>query len=1072
MINSKKVTKWIRSRSGCCLAFGLGTWTSLAGVYLDPNTVGGSDWNGSTFCTIHFTTPIRPTVDITPEFEAHLRTPLDGHHEQFLKASRVLGATDWLFPFSVRVGGGDGKFVAENWRVTPEFKRGELGGGGGVYFPAHNTVTMINSLTLKGVNEIENVLLMAGRAGVEANGYVFWGRRSRVDHHKEGACPQVLSEFSNSVGVSITSEVRAPEVGCYEIAKLVEVPPLTLAYINGPPGFQPYQILEPLPNSPQGRFYRDPHEAPAYAMVSIEKTTTFDSEQGPETVTEISIDGPHSGVVGPANCNGSGSYGYRCPRTLRWYGLYADDLWHVGTGRSSIDSFLQAGNYSLTGNPEDKVGELVTYRVDEAHPQFEILGEGLNGVLHIDDYAFQVACKLGPVLQRASLYLPGSGNRPVISQGGSLVVSSSGDGDITSLTVSSSASSVQISISAQNGTLTLNGVSGLTFTTGDGFADASMVFSGSVTDVNAALSTLSYQGNTPFGDNDIIVISVTANDLSTTTVIEVLVGPPSAPSNLQATAISHSEISLSWTDNADTESGFKIERKTGASGNYQEVGSVWENVTDFVDRGLQPETQYYYRIRAVNMGGASSYSSEADATTFAAVVPSAPSNLAATSLPEGISLSWTDNSGNEAGFKVERKTGAGGQFEDVALLGRNATTFVDSALAGGNTYYYRVRAYNLIGSSDYSSEVNATPVAPPANAPANLTAVAVSQNSINLSWTDMSSDESGFSVERKESGGNFLVIGTVGANVTTFSVTGLLPGQEYCYRVRAQNVSGASGPSNEACATTDCIVPTVSSYAFSGNDFVVSVTGPESAQVKFYTSSDLVSWTEAGTSSIFEGTATFWDLNAASQERRFYRVNNGSCCSKVYGFSKVTAPGRDSGGSGGWAMVANPLNRVSNDLDTVMPLVQDGTTVYKWNGTGYDIFEYYDGFGWYPEGGTLSPGEGCFINSPTSNPLTVTFVGEVVTGQLMVSIASGMGIYSSKAPQSGFLDSNLGYTPSENDTVNVFNSATQSYITDSYVDGAWEGDSGGAAPYISVGQSFWINSGSAKNWTRLFSVCE
>jgi fibronectin type 3 domain-containing protein len=94
-----------------------------------------------------------------------------------------------------------------------------------------------------------------------------------------------------------------------------------------------------------------------------------------------------------------------------------------------------------------------------------------------------------------------------------------------------------------------------------------------------------------------------------------------------------------------------------------------------------------------------------------AVAPAAPSNLTASAASSSqINLSWSDNSGDEQGFKVERAAGADATaaFAQVATVGANATNYSDTGLAAGTAYTYRVRAYNAAGDSPYSNTASAT----------------------------------------------------------------------------------------------------------------------------------------------------------------------------------------------------------------------------------------------------------------------------------------------------------------------------------------------------------------------------
>jgi subtilisin family serine protease len=94
------------------------------------------------------------------------------------------------------------------------------------------------------------------------------------------------------------------------------------------------------------------------------------------------------------------------------------------------------------------------------------------------------------------------------------------------------------------------------------------------------------------------------------------------------------------------------------------------------------------------------------------IAPGDPSAEAASA--SQIDLSWEDDASNESGFKIERKTGAGGIYAQIATVSAEVVNYSDSGLTGSTSYYYRVYAYNSAGNSASSSEVNATTPAPPA----------------------------------------------------------------------------------------------------------------------------------------------------------------------------------------------------------------------------------------------------------------------------------------------------------------------------------------------------------------------
>jgi hypothetical protein len=186
--------------------------------------------------------------------------------------------------------------------------------------------------------------------------------------------------------------------------------------------------------------------------------------------------------------------------------------------------------------------------------------------------------------------------------------------------------------------------------------------------------------------------------------------PPAAPANLVATTVSSSQINLTWTDNANNENGFRVEQSTDGT-NFTQIATLGTNAVSFSVTGLSASTTYFYRVASFNAAGNSAYSNTANATTSAppAPVPAAPSGLTATAVSRSqINLSWTDNSGNESGFRIERcKNPNCTNFVQIAQVGANVTAFADTTVNRNTAYNYRVRAFNAAGNSAYTNTAGA-----------------------------------------------------------------------------------------------------------------------------------------------------------------------------------------------------------------------------------------------------------------------------------------------------------------------------------------------------------------------------
>ena len=292
--------------------------------------------------------------------------------------------------------------------------------------------------------------------------------------------------------------------------------------------------------------------------------------------------------------------------------------------------------------------------------------------------------------------------------------------------------------------------------------------------------------------------------------------PPGAPGGLVASDGVNQSV-LGWTDTSNNETGFKIERKLAGDpeGSYVQVGTTGANVATFTNTSV-PAGVYTYRVKATNAVGDSAPSNEDDATITDLQPPAAPSNLSATGGSSQAVLAWTDNASNESGFKIERKLTADPDtsFAQVGTAGANATGFTNTSVAAG-AYIYRVRANNAAGDSPFSNTADATVTAQagPA-APSNLVATTANGNSATLTWTDNSSNETGFRIEKKVGTGAYTTLTTKAANVVTHTDNNLVA-NTYTYRVVATGTPD-SAASNEVVIVINN--PVADSYVREGTN--------------------------------------------------------------------------------------------------------------------------------------------------------------------------------------------------------------------------------------------------------------
>jgi hypothetical protein len=404
---------------------------------------------------------------------------------------------------------------------------------------------------------------------------------------------------------------------------------------------------------------------------------------------------------------------------------------------------------------------------------------------------------------------------------------------------------------------------------------------------------------------------------------------PTAPS-ATAVAVSDTQINITWS-NVLGESGYRVERSSDGGGSWTFSVNLTADVTSYSNTVLASATAYTYRVRASNSTGSSAYSGTTSATTL----PAAPANLVATAASASqINLSWSDVSG-ESGYTVERSSDGGGSWTFSVNLSADVTSYSNTGLASATAYTYRVRANNVSGSSAYSGTASATTT--PA-APGNLVATAASASQINLSWNDVAG-ESGYTVERSsDGGGSWTFSVNLGADVTSYSNTGLASATAYSYRVRANNVAGSSAYSSTASATTLPAAP-ANLVATTASASQINLSWGDVAGDTGYiierSANGTSGWTQVGTTAA--NVTTFQNTGLPASTIYYYRVRaNGAGGSSAYsGIASATTQA---------ATPAAPTNLVAQAL-TATSIALTWTDAAS-NETGFRIERSLDGITW------------------------------------------------------------------------------------------------------------------------------
>ncbi|PIZ41909.1 MAG: hypothetical protein COY42_18410, partial [Armatimonadetes bacterium CG_4_10_14_0_8_um_filter_66_14] len=310
-------------------------------------------------------------------------------------------------------------------------------------------------------------------------------------------------------------------------------------------------------------------------------------------------------------------------------------------------------------------------------------------------------------------------------------------------------------------------------------------------------------------------------------------------------------LGLSWSQNQDPNfARYELRRSTTPGvtlGSTLAATIPNQGMTAFTDTGLTPMTTYYYKVFVFNQMQQSAGSNEVQGTTLGGggggptpVALNAPTNVGQTQLD----LSWSQNQDpNFARYELHRSTTPGvtlGSTLVATIPNQGMTTFTDTGLAAGTTYYYRVFVFNQMQQSAGSDEVQGTtlggggggPTAVTLNNPTNVT-----ETTADLSWTqNQDPDFARYEVRRATAPGVTLasaLAGTITQQTTvTHSDTGLTPGTTYYYKVFVVNTVDQSTGSNEVSAKTAGTAPP-SLEATNVTDAAVTLVWTETGQADF-----------------------------------------------------------------------------------------------------------------------------------------------------------------------------------------------------------------------------------------------
>jgi titin len=405
-----------------------------------------------------------------------------------------------------------------------------------------------------------------------------------------------------------------------------------------------------------------------------------------------------------------------------------------------------------------------------------------------------------------------------------------------------------------------------------------------------------------------------ANTLSKPATVSTLIAAPNSPTNLAFTDVTTDSLTLSWTANSTTQTSFNIYRSTdGTLGDL--IATVTGSTFQYADTGLTAGATYDYTVAAVNAGGQGLSLTTAVTTTAnpaptqsttppvvvapttpvvttpatpvvttptapVIVAPAAPTAVTSSAVTtSSLTLNWADD-GTDTGIHIYRSTD-GTNYSIVADLSADATTWSDTNLTAGTTYFYEIGSWNTAGETTAAISVSTLPATvtsdptptPPVivlqapNAPSAPTYTSVTSSAVTLNWTPPGS-QTGYHIYRSTDGTNYTLVGTLAAGATTWSDTSVAPGTTYSYDIGAFNSTGET-TSAATSVTTLVAAPNAPASITFTNITTTAITLNWSASTgetgyHIYSTTNGVNYTLVATASSSDTTWTATGLNVGT----------------------------------------------------------------------------------------------------------------------------------------------------------------------------------------------------------------